>query len=100
MSGPPAHVRAVVDTNVLLSGLLSATGPPGKIVDAIRGGRFKLVDSPSVLDELLDVLPRPYLGVSVREAATIVATVTWGVPSMVRRLRPVQCLDMTRKSWT
>jgi putative PIN family toxin of toxin-antitoxin system len=72
---PPARVRAVVDTNVLVSGLLSAAGPPARIVDAFRRSRFELVVSPAVLDELLDVLLRPYLGVSVREAASMVATI-------------------------
>lgn len=75
MSAPVAPARATVDTNVLVSGLLSADGPPGRIVDAFRRHRFELVVSPQVLDELLDVLLRPYLGISVREAASMVATV-------------------------
>ena len=75
MTVPRVHVRAVVDTNVLVSGLISATGPPARIVDAFRRDRFELVVSPAVLDELLEVLLRPYVGVTVREAASIVATV-------------------------
>jgi putative PIN family toxin of toxin-antitoxin system len=63
---PRAHVRAVVDTNVLVSGLISAVGPPARIIDAFRRDRFELVVSPAVLDELLDVLLRPYVGVTVR----------------------------------
>lgn len=75
MSALVAPVRAAVDTNVLVSGLLSPHGPPARIVDAFRRHRFELVVSPQVLDELLDVLLRPRLGISVREAASIVATV-------------------------
>jgi uncharacterized protein len=40
-------------------------------VDAVRRDRFQLVVSPGVLDELLEVLLRPYLGVRVREAAMV-----------------------------
>jgi hypothetical protein len=36
-------VRAVLDTNVLLSGLLSPHGAPAKLLDAWRRGRFDLV---------------------------------------------------------
>jgi putative PIN family toxin of toxin-antitoxin system len=59
----------------MVSGLLSAAGPPARIVDAFRRGRFELVVSPALLDELLEVLLRPYLGVTVREAASMVATI-------------------------
>jgi uncharacterized protein len=54
-------VRAIVDTNVLISGLLSNAGAPGKIVDAIVSGRITPVFSPETLDELRDVLNRPKL---------------------------------------
>jgi uncharacterized protein len=72
---PRARVRAVVDTNVLVSGLISAAGPPARIVDAFRRDRFDLVVSPAVLDELLEVLLRPHVGVTVREAATMIANI-------------------------
>jgi putative PIN family toxin of toxin-antitoxin system len=58
-----------------VSGLISADGPPARIVDAFRSNRFELVVTPQVLDELLDVLLRPYLAISVREAASMVATI-------------------------
>jgi predicted nucleic acid-binding protein len=35
-------VRVVLDTNLLLSALLSDRGPPARIVEAWRGGRFRL----------------------------------------------------------
>jgi uncharacterized protein len=73
-----APARAAIDTNVLVSGLLSAHGPPAAIIDAFRRHRFELVVTPQVLDELLEVLLRPQLGISVREAASMVATVRSG----------------------
>ena len=35
-------MRLVVDTNVLVSGLLSPFGPPGVIVNLIAAGRVRL----------------------------------------------------------
>lgn len=54
-------MRAVVDTNVLVSGLLSANGPPGKLIDAIETGLLVPVFSEPILFEYLDVLLRPRL---------------------------------------
>ena len=45
-------MRAVLDTNLFLSALLSPTGPPAAIVDAWRKGRFELVTSREQLAEL------------------------------------------------
>jgi uncharacterized protein len=50
----------VLDTNVLVSGLLW-TGPSQQILDAAEQRRVVLVSCPSLLDELADVLGRPKL---------------------------------------
>ena len=47
--------RAIIDTNVLVSGLGWA-GPPAALLDAIFDGRIQLVTSPALLDELGRVL--------------------------------------------
>lgn len=54
-------MRVIVDTNVLISGLLSPAGAPGKIVDAILDGRITAVFSQETFAELRDVLTRPRL---------------------------------------
>lgn len=54
-------MRVIVDTNVLVSGLISPTGAPGKIVDAIVRGDIVPVMSPATFAELEDVLHRPQL---------------------------------------
>jgi putative PIN family toxin of toxin-antitoxin system len=51
-------VRAVVDSNVLLSGLFWH-GPPHRLLEQIRNGRLALVSSPGLFAELADVLGRP-----------------------------------------
>jgi putative PIN family toxin of toxin-antitoxin system len=45
-------VRAVVDVNVLISGILSAKGPSAEILRASRDGLFELVVSEILLAEL------------------------------------------------
>lgn len=45
-------MRVVLDTNVLLSALISPHGPPDAIYRAWRAARFELVTSTTQLDEL------------------------------------------------
>ena len=53
---------AVIDTNVLVSGLLSPFGRPGAIVDAILSRRARLAYDDRILIEYIDVLSRPRFG--------------------------------------
>jgi putative PIN family toxin of toxin-antitoxin system len=45
-------MRLVLDTNVLVSGLLFPGGPPSRLVKAWRAGEFELVVSDFLIDEL------------------------------------------------
>jgi putative PIN family toxin of toxin-antitoxin system len=54
-------MRVVVDTNVLLSGLIRPRGAPGAIVRALREGRIVPVLSRPMLEEIAAVLSRPWL---------------------------------------
>jgi putative PIN family toxin of toxin-antitoxin system len=51
-------VRAVVDTNVLLSGLFWR-GSPNALMEQIRAGALSLISSPALLAELAEVMNRP-----------------------------------------
>jgi putative PIN family toxin of toxin-antitoxin system len=51
-------LRVVVDPNVLVAAAISPAGPPRQIVTAWIDGRFELVASPTLIDELRDVLDR------------------------------------------
>ena len=55
----PGEVRAVVDTNILVSGLINQAGIPGRILTAFRAGRFELITSAEINEEVLEVLNRP-----------------------------------------
>ena len=52
-------MRVVLDTNVLVSGLMLPESVPGKIVAAWRSAQFELVLSEPLLDEIGRVLSYP-----------------------------------------
>lgn len=51
-------MRAVIDTNVLLAGLLWH-GTPHALIEHVRNGTLTLISSPALLAELADVVARP-----------------------------------------
>jgi putative PIN family toxin of toxin-antitoxin system len=51
-------VRAVIDTNVLLSGLFWY-GPPHRLIELVRDGSLTLITSPALLAEFSEVIRRP-----------------------------------------
>lgn len=54
-------MRIVLDTNVLVSALISKERPPGRLLEAVRNGRFTLVTSDYQIRELRSVLARGHL---------------------------------------
>ena len=59
-------MRLVVDTNILVSALLSATSSPARIILLWRAGRFDLVTAAEQLDEFARVTRYP----KIRERLT------------------------------
>lgn len=51
-------MRVVLDTNILVSAVLSPNGLPRQLLDAARKQAFELWCSPVLMAELLDVLSR------------------------------------------
>ncbi len=51
-------MRVVLDTNTLVSAILSSIGPPRRLLDAARAQVFELYSSPVLMAELLDVMVR------------------------------------------
>jgi uncharacterized protein len=50
-------VRVVLDTNLLVSGVIAA-GLPRRLIDGAKAGEFELCTSEVLLAELLEVLAR------------------------------------------
>src|SRR5215211_3674825 len=59
-AGPSNKPTAVLDTNLLVSGII-ATGVPHQVVRAWQAGLFDLRTSPAMVAEARDVLNRPYV---------------------------------------
>jgi len=61
-------MRIVVDTNLLVSGVIS-TGLPRELLNAAKGGVFELCTSEVLLAELLDVLGRGKFAARLAQAS-------------------------------
>lgn len=57
----PKSVRAVVDTNIWVSGLILPSSTPGRVLEAVRDRRIDAVASWALAEEIVDVLRRPKL---------------------------------------
>jgi len=66
-------MRIVLDTNILVSGLLNPNGTPGRVVDLILGRRLVLLYDDRVLGEYEDVLARPQLEISQVSATAVMS---------------------------
>ena len=67
--------RAVVDTNVLVSGVIVPRGAPRRILEAWQAGRFTLVTSEVIIAEVARVLRYPRIYRHYHLAEDDVATV-------------------------
>jgi putative PIN family toxin of toxin-antitoxin system len=52
--------RVVLDTNMLASGAISATGTVSRILDAWRSGQFRVIVSEPILEKLERTFQKPY----------------------------------------
>lgn len=63
----------VLDTNVVVSGLLNGSGTHGKIIDLALDGRFQVAYDDRILGEYEDVLARPELHINPTRAKEVIA---------------------------
>ena len=54
-------IRAVADTNVLVSAAIKPRGEAGRVLAHWQNGEFTLLYGTALLEELIDVLNRPHL---------------------------------------
>jgi putative PIN family toxin of toxin-antitoxin system len=55
---PVAKLRAVLDTSVIVAGIVRPAGSSGQVLRAFREGRFAHLTSSAILDEMVNVLAR------------------------------------------
>jgi uncharacterized protein len=54
-------LRAVIDTNILVSGLIRKQGLPGQVLRHLRVGDFTFIYSVPIMVEVVEVLSRPQI---------------------------------------
>ena len=67
----------MLDTNVLVSGLLSSAGPPGRLLDAVLGRRLVLALDDRMEDEYVRVLRRPKFSFDPIRLEAVFALFVW-----------------------
>lgn len=78
---------AVVDTNVLVSGLLSAHGASARVIDLLTTGDLRLAYDDRIAAEYRQVLARPRFGFDLGAAADLLDYVlAEGLPLVARPL--------------
>lgn len=55
-------MRVVIDTDVLVSGVINPHGPPGRILDAVLAGTITVLHDDRIMSEYRAVLVRPAFG--------------------------------------
>ena len=60
-------MRVVIDTNVLVSGVMNPQGVPGRIVDEVLAGAFTVLYDDRIMSEYREVLARPAFGFNLTD---------------------------------
>ena len=85
----PAALRAVADTNVVISGLLWR-GAPRKLLDAARAGQISLYNSAVLLAELVEILPHAKFAKRVAAAQISVERLARRYARLARSITPAE----------
>ncbi|MGH7806011.1 MAG: putative toxin-antitoxin system toxin component, PIN family [Candidatus Binatia bacterium] len=67
--------RIVLDTNVLVAGILSEQGPPGWILDLVTAQELSIVYDSRILAEYREVLARPELSLNPDRAKQLLSII-------------------------
>jgi putative PIN family toxin of toxin-antitoxin system len=65
-------MRVVIDTNVLVSGIMNPHGSPGRVVDSIVSQSISALYDDRILLEYRDVLLRPFFGFQATDVNALV----------------------------
>ncbi len=90
-------MRVVIDTSVLVSGLIRPQGPPGEVLRALRDGRFTILYSHETLMEIVVVLGRDFFRrkyqVQVDDISTLVSLIRLRGEAVVPAQKVTDCRD-------
>ena len=88
--------RLVIDTNVFVSGLISASGAPAKILRAIRQNRAIHVVSDPIVEEYLRVLDYPRIRKFEKISDEFIATIAAYLIYQTHRVELTSNVRMSR----
>ena len=88
--------RLVIDTNVFVSGLISASGAPAKILRAIRQNRAIHVVSDPIVEEYLRVLDYPRIRKFEKVSDEFIATIAAYLIYQTHRVELTSNVRMSR----
>jgi uncharacterized protein len=86
-------VRLVLDTNVIVSGLITAQGPCARILDLTFEGAIEACVDDRLLAEYESVLRRPELRIAVADATLVLAFIRDNARRVVPSLLDVELPD-------
>lgn len=89
-------IRVVVDTNVLVSGLISPEGFPAKIIDFWQERKYILVTSKAILQEMERVLNYPRISRKYQIGKEIIADYLRGFSVFAEVCRPTKRVFIIR----
>lgn len=90
-------MRAVVDTSILIRALLNPRGTVGPVLGRLRAGRYTLLYSVPLLEEILDVLSRKRFrtkyGIRRQDIEALFVLFAWQGEEVAPDQRIVACRD-------
>ncbi|MDQ3700403.1 MAG: putative toxin-antitoxin system toxin component, PIN family [Chloroflexota bacterium] len=91
-------LKAVVDTNLFVSALITRSGIPNALILAWRARRFQLLMSPAIRQEISTVLRRPRMrqryGLAEEEMSTLLQLIDRrAIPVLLSTILPVTVRD-------
>lgn len=88
-------MKVVLDTNVLVAGLLSPFGPPGEILRMVASGTLSLCFDARILTEYEEVLARPKFRFNPEQTRTLMEHIQAEGLSVAGNPLPVRLPDPT-----
>jgi uncharacterized protein len=83
----------VLDTNILVSALLSPFGPPARVLDMLLGGDIQAAYDDRLFAEYREVLARPKFGFAPEDVAALLAYLEAEGEHVTARSLPHKLLD-------
>ena len=84
----------VLDTNILVSALISAFGPPARVLDLVLRGEIQVAYDDRLMAETRDVLARPKFGFSSGDVETVLVFLEADGERVTARPLPCELPDL------